>query len=111
MKPEPKPEPKPKKTLTNVDMESLKGNVSDVELFGNAEKWLCIAKCWSEKENWMKSTKAMEIPGFGCLVQVLEQYQDKTTTSITAIPGVGVYPSKSGGYRLCGHRQCGEPEV
>ena len=110
MKPD-KVEEKQPKTLNNVSDETLKANVGDVQLFANADKWLCIGKCWSAKEKWMHSTKAMNIPGFGCVVQVSTQQGEQVTTSLTSIQGVGVYPSKYGGHRLVGHLQKDEPEV
>jgi len=99
------------KTLNNVDMETSKQNVSDVEIYGNPDKWLCLSKASSKTQGWVKSTKAMDVPGYGCLVQVSEQLGERLATSIVAIQGVGVYTSKYGGYRLCGHNQRNELEV
>lgn len=104
-------EPQEPKTLNNVDMETLKQNVSDVEIYGDPGKWFCLSKASSKSQGWMKSTKAMDIPGYGCLVQVSEQQGDQLSTSITPIQGVGVYPSVKGGHRLCGHTQFKEPEA
>ena len=65
------------------------------------------------KKLWLvldRNTQAMNIPGYGCLVQITEEKEGQLSTSLTSIPGVGVYPSKYGAHRLCGHLQKDEPE-
>lgn len=61
------------KTVNVTDSEDLKEKVSDVELFGNPDSWKLICKASSKKEGWLKSTKAMEVSGIGCFVQVTTQ--------------------------------------
>ena len=66
------------KTLGNTDAKGAKKNVKDIEFWGNGDTWELICKASSESEGWMKSTKAMEIPGVGCLVQVTTQQLNET---------------------------------
>lgn len=68
------------KTLNISDMDSLKKKVSDVQTFGNPGMWKLICKASSEEEGWMRSTKAMEIPGVGCLVQISTQQENSEIT-------------------------------
>jgi hypothetical protein len=112
--PESKPEvaePQEPKTLNTSPDNPATELVQDIEKYGDPDKWKLICKASSQAQGWMKSTKAMDIPGYGCLVQVSEQQGDQLSTSITPIQGVGVYPSVKGGYRLCGHTQFKEPEA
>ena len=84
------------KTLINRDGNGVQKNVPDVEFFGNADGFQLICKASSQEEGWMKSTKAMEIPGVGCLVQVTTQQQSGINDSyviaeaLTFVPGVQI---------------------
>lgn len=40
-----------------------------------AQRWRTVCKGWSERENYMKVTKAMELPGLGVLIQC-ENFQN-----------------------------------
>ena len=64
------------KTLGNSDANGVSKNVPDVVFFGNGDLWQLICKASSEKEGWMKSTKAMHIKNQGCLVQVTTQQRN-----------------------------------
>ncbi len=44
-------------------------------MVGNGDLFRLLAKASSEAEGWMKSTKAMAVPG-GCLVQVTTQQRN-----------------------------------
>ena len=84
------------KTLINSDGNGTTKNVPDVEFFGNPDSFALLCKASSQKEGWMKSTKAMEIPGVGCLVQVTTQQLSPDGNSyalaeaLTFVPGVQV---------------------
>ena len=39
-----------------------------------------------KKENWMKSTKAMEIEGVGCVVQVTTQQNNHVAEAVCFVP-------------------------
>lgn len=46
---------------------------SDACTFGDTGAWQLLCKASSDSQGWMKSTKAMQIDGAGCLVQVTTQ--------------------------------------
>ena len=81
------------KTLNNVNIEDAKNKVSDIEVFGDGDLFKLICKASSESEGWMKSTKAMEIEGVGCVVQVTTQQENpdgsySLAEAITFVPNV-----------------------
>ena len=75
------------KTLDNVDGKTAKKNVSDIKFVGNPDTWQLICKASSKKEGWMKSTKALEIPVIGCIVQVTTQQGDNVSEALCFVPG------------------------
>lgn len=64
------------KTLSNTTASQAKDNVKDIVFWGNGDTFKLISKASSQNEGWMKSTKAMEIPGLGCIVQVTTQQKN-----------------------------------
>jgi hypothetical protein len=93
------------KTLGNVSGETLKENVSDVVIRGDEEMFKVLYKVFSKKEGWMKSTKAMEIPGVGCVVQVTTQQTNPDGSyaiaeALSFVPGVCIESDKNSGRRL-----------
>ena len=64
------------KTLHNTDVDRAQENVPDLTVFGDGDLFKLITKASSEKEGWMKSTKAMEIRDVGCVVQVTTQQRN-----------------------------------
>jgi len=79
------------KTFGNTTASQAKDNVDDIKFWGNGDMWKLISKAWSEKEGWMKSTKAMQIDNAGCLVQVTTQQGDNVSEAITFVPAVVIY--------------------
>ncbi len=82
------------KTLHNTDMSKTKENVSDVVSWGAGDIFQLLAKSSSEKEGWMKSTKAMSTT-VGCLVQVTTQQRNPDGSyalaeALTFVPGVTI---------------------
>ena len=69
----------------------LREEVGDVEIFGDPDTWKLICKASSKSQNWMKSTKAMEIEGVGCLVQVTTQSSSGVAEAITLVPNVVIH--------------------
>ena len=63
------------KTLYNSDASGAKKNVSDLRIVGNGDAFQLLFKASSQRQGWMKSTKAMEVPG-GCVVQVTTQQKN-----------------------------------
>ena len=76
------------KTVNVVNSDDVRRKVSDVEIFGNPDTFQLICKASSKNEGWMKSTKAMEIPGRGCIIQVSTQQGDNVAESICFVPDV-----------------------
>ena len=93
------------KTLTNIDIEDVKKNVSDVKVVGDGNLFELLCKASSEKEGWMKSTKAMEITNVGCVVQVTTQQRNHDGTNsiaeaVTFVPDVTIVDDENGGRKL-----------
>lgn len=82
------------KTLDNTTAEKAKDKVKDIKFWGNGDTFKLISKASSEVEGWMKSTKAMEIEGVGCVVQVTTQQWDKIAEAVTFVPGVKIQEIK-----------------
>jgi hypothetical protein len=90
------------KTLNNSTIKQAKKQVRDLEVVGNGDMFQLLCKASSKKERWMKSTKAMEIPGLGCVVQVTTQQGDNVAEAITFVPNVHLVSDSEhpGGWRL-----------
>jgi len=83
------------KTLDNTSASQAQANVKDIEFWGNGDTFLLISKASSQKQGWMKSTKAMQIDGVGVVVQVTTQQRNPdgsnaVAEAVTFIPGVNV---------------------
>lgn len=76
------------KTLHNTTASKARDNVSDLDVWGDGDMFKLICKASSQAEGWMKSTKAMEIEGVGCVVQVTTQQGDRVAEAVTFVPGV-----------------------
>lgn len=93
------------KTLHNSDVSGARQNVKDIRVVGNGDLFQLLAKASSEEEGWMKSTKAMEIDGVGCLVQVTTQQRNPdgsyaVAEALTLIPNVHIVADINGGRKL-----------
>jgi hypothetical protein len=64
------------KSLHNTTANGATKNVKDIKFWGNGDTFRLISKASSENEGWMKSTKAMEIEGVGCVIQVTTQQRN-----------------------------------
>ena len=84
------------KTLDNTTANQAKDQVSDIKFWGNGDMWKLISKASSKKEGWMKSTKALEISNYGCLIQVSTQQGENVAEAITFVPGVTIKENKDG---------------
>lgn len=83
------------KTLCNSTVNGARKNVADIEVYGNGDLFQCICKASSQREGWMKSTKAMEIAGVGCVVQVTTQQRNPDGSyacaeALTFVPGATI---------------------
>lgn len=93
------------KTFKNSDVSGAHKNVSDLRIFGDGDKFQLICKASSENEGWMKSTKAMEIPGIGCVVQVTTQQKNAdgsygVAEALTFVPGARLVGNSQHGREL-----------
>ena len=79
-----------KKTLDNTTSTQAKAQVSDFSSWGDSNTFLLISKASSWGEGWMKSTKAMEIQGVGCVIQVTTQQGGNIAEALTFVPGVRI---------------------
>ena len=86
-----------KKTLNNTTENQAKDQVSDLEVWGEGNKWKLISKASSKRETWMKSTKALEVDGYGCFVQVSTQQGDNVAEAITFVPNLQIYEKEVDG--------------
>lgn len=93
-------EQKESKALDVVSVDDAKAKVSDVVVVGNGDMFQLLCKASSKNQGWMKSAKACEIPGLGCLVQVTTQQGDQVAEALTFVPGVRVAPDVNGGRKL-----------
>jgi hypothetical protein len=78
------------KTLHNSTVDAARKNVSDLVVYGDGDTFKLICKASSQEEGWMKSTKAMEIKGVGCVVQVTTQQGDNVSEALTFVPDVKI---------------------
>jgi len=88
------------KTLHNSDISDAKKNVKDIKVFGDGDLFKLLCKASSEAEGWMKSTKAMEIPHVGCVVQVTTQQGSMVAEALTFVPGVKIFDDGENGRTL-----------
>ena len=83
------------KSLGNTDSNGAKKNVKDIVFWGNGDTFKLVSKASSKAEGWMKSTKAMEIPTLGCVVQVTTQQGDNVAEALTFVPGAYIREAKN----------------
>ena len=78
------------KTFNNTPASKAEVNVKDLESWGNPDTFKLLFKASSKEEEWMKSTKAMEILGVGCVIQVTTQQDELVSEALTFVPGVHI---------------------
>lgn len=93
------------KTLSNSDVSGAKVNVPDIKVVGNGDSFKLLFKASSQNEGWMKSTKALEIPHNGCLVQVTTQQKNpdgsySVAEALTFVPHVKIVEDSNNGRKL-----------
>lgn len=71
------------KTLGNTCANGTTKNVKDVIFWGNGDMFQLISKASSQKEGWMKSTKAMDCEGY-VVVQVTTQQRNPDGSYVVA---------------------------
>lgn len=88
------------KALDVKGMDDLKAKVSDVEVFGDPGAWKLLGKASSKAQGWMKSTKAMEVPGLGVLVQASTQQGTNVAEALVFVPGAKLEQVAGNHYRI-----------
>lgn len=88
------------KDLNVASVQDAKSKVPDLVVRGNGDMFQLLCKASSEAKNWMKSTKAMEIPGVGCVVQVTTQQGDNVAEALCFVPNCTIVPDVNGGQKL-----------
>lgn len=88
------------KALDVQSMDDLKAKVSDVEVFGEPGAWKVLGKASSKSQGWMKSTKAMEVPGLGVIVQASTQQGSQVAEALVLVPGASLEQVAGNHYRL-----------
>jgi hypothetical protein len=88
-------------TLHNSDISGARTNVPDIKVYGDGDAFQLICKASSEKEGWMKSTKAMMVHGLGCLVQVTTQQRNPdgsyaVAEAVAFVPGAAIFAKEDG---------------
>ena len=96
------------KTLNNTNAAAAAKQVSDIEFFGDGDQWQLLGKASSVSQGWMKSSKAMEVPG-GCVVQVTTQQRNPDGSyaiaeAVTYVPGVVVEAVKDETGKVTGRK-------
>jgi hypothetical protein len=79
--------------LENSDESPVETNVADLAVFGDPHSFKLLFKASSKAQGWMKSTKAMEIPGTGCVVQTTTYEKGEVVDALTFVPGVTIVES------------------
>lgn len=93
------------KTLNITSIEDAETKVRDIEVIGNGNSFQLLCKASSKSEGWMKSAKAYEIPGVGCLVQVTTQQNDHVAEALVFVEGVTIDDDINNGKKLVKHRR------
>ncbi len=93
------------KTLHNSNILDVKKNVKDISVVGNGDMFQLLCKASSQEEGWMKSTKAYEIQGVGCIVQVTTQQKNpdgsySLAEALTFVPGVKIVEDFNNGRKI-----------
>lgn len=90
------------KDLSVTSIEDAKVKVPDIQVVGNGDLWQLLCKASSKDGGWMKSTKAMNIAGYGVVLQVSTQQGDQVSEALVNIPNVKIVEDENGGKKLVG---------
>jgi hypothetical protein len=88
------------KILDIKNVSEAKEKISDIQVYGNGDLFQLISKASSKEQRWMKSTKAMEINGIGCVIQVTTQQGDNVAEALTFVPNVKISTDDNGNKKI-----------
>jgi hypothetical protein len=88
------------KALDVVSVGDAATKVSDIKVVGNGDSFQLLCKASSKDQGWMKSAKACEIEGVGCIVQVTTQQGSNVAEALTFVPLVKIAEDVNGGRKL-----------
>ena len=90
----------------NTNTADAAKQVTDLQVTGNPDIWKLLCKASTKEGDWMKSTKAMEIPGVGIVLQVSSQVGDEIAEALTFIPNANltIQPSPDKGAHLIANK-------
>jgi hypothetical protein len=74
--------------------------ISDLEVHGNSSTFQLLYETYSRKHRRRETTKAIEIPGVGCVVQVSTHQGGQIAEAVPFVPGVTVVDLPDGGRKL-----------
>lgn len=94
------PDEKQTKDLTVTSIADAKIKVPDIQVVGNGDAWQLLSKASSKEGGWMKSTKAMEIKGYGVVLQVSTQQGNNVAEALVTIPNVKIADDDNGGKKI-----------
>lgn len=86
--------------LGNTNVAEAAKDMGDLKVVGDGDLFVLLCKASSHSKRLMKSCKAMEIPGVGCVVQVTTKEGDAVAEALTFVPGVTIVSDGNGGRRL-----------
>ena len=73
---------------------------SDLKVVGSPDAFQLISECTSRSEGWVKTTRAMQIDGLGCLVQVSTRLGSNMAEAVTFVLGVKIKREPNGNRTL-----------
>jgi len=93
------------KTLHNSEVSGARKNVKDIRVVGNGDMFQLLCKASSEKEGWMKSTKAMDCGNGQIVIQVTTQQRNIDWTysiaeALTVIQNSMIVPDENNGRKI-----------
>lgn len=92
------------KELDISDVKGALATIDDLKVVGNGDMFRLLCKASSDSRGFMKSTKAMEVPG-GCVVQSSTQQRNPDGSyalaeAMVVVPGVFIADDVNGGRKL-----------
>lgn len=93
------------KTIRNSEVSGARKNVKDIKIVGNGDAFQLLFKASSEKEGWMKSTKAMACGDGQIVIQVTTQQRNIDGTysvaeALTVVRNSMIVPGKNNGRKI-----------